>query len=171
MTTTTASDNTAAATAEVWTDVCRLHTQVTRRIAADLDLHSNLPLATYEILTRIDQAGNHLRLSDLLETTLLSQPGLSRKIERLQADGLIQRRSDPGDRRAILLNLTPAGQAAITDTTKVHQESIHRHLVTRVRPEELAIIGPIIRRLLEHQPRALNRVTTEVAAASTAISS
>ncbi|WP_194819840.1 MarR family winged helix-turn-helix transcriptional regulator [Nocardia sp. XZ_19_385] len=50
------------------------------------------------------------RLTDLTETEQLTQPGITQLITRLERDGLVLRRRDPGDGRAVIVDLTEAGR-------------------------------------------------------------
>jgi DNA-binding MarR family transcriptional regulator len=50
-----------------------------------------------------------LRLSELTATEQVTQPAITQLVTRLEQDGLVERRPDPGDRRAVLVLITPAG--------------------------------------------------------------
>ncbi len=55
------------------------------------------------------------RLSDLAHSEAVTQPGMTQLVARLERDGLAQRRPDPQDRRAVLVAITPAGQALLAE--------------------------------------------------------
>jgi DNA-binding MarR family transcriptional regulator len=57
--------------------------------------------------------GGPMRLTDLLATEQIKQPALTSLVSRLEGGGLISRRPDPSDGRAVLLSLTPAGQTVV----------------------------------------------------------
>ncbi len=69
---------------------------------------------TSDLLLRIalSQDG-HVRGVDLCRQLRLSPSYVSRRIDRAVADGLVERRPDPNDRRAQIITLTPAGRAAL----------------------------------------------------------
>ena len=54
-----------------------------------------------------------LRLTDLTATEQLKQPALTSLVAKLERDGLLSRRRDPRDGRAVLLSLTPEGQEVV----------------------------------------------------------
>ena len=54
-----------------------------------------------------------LRLTDLTATEQLKQPALTSLVAKLERDGLVSRRRDPRDGRAVLLSLTPEGQEVV----------------------------------------------------------
>src|SRR5262249_42518294 len=63
----------------------------------------------YGVLYALSAAPEGLRITELLDDVLLTQPGMSRLIARLEARGLVERADDPDDRRACRVRLTEAG--------------------------------------------------------------
>ncbi len=66
--------------------------------------------AQWAVLIRIDRSEG-LKQSELAELLDLQPISLTRLLDRLADNGLIERRADPNDRRANRLYLTPAAQA------------------------------------------------------------
>ena len=54
-------------------------------------------------------------VGELAIYTVTEQSTLSRALDQLQADGLIQRQTDPDDSRAIRVTITDAGRAVFAD--------------------------------------------------------
>ncbi len=79
-------------------------------------------------LARAEPAGR-LRLSALhdLMHPRYSQPGLSRLVQRMEADGLIERRPDPDDGRASVLVMTRAGRARFNRADTVYAGALRDH--------------------------------------------
>src|SRR5689334_2020263 len=66
--------------------------------------------ANFEILLRLARSeGQRLRMADLAGQTGLTPSGLSRAVDRLVADGLVERASCPTDARGFYAQLTPKG--------------------------------------------------------------
>ena len=65
----------------------------------------------YDVLYTLSKCPAPIRLSELNRHVLLSQPALSRLVDRLAARGLVERRPDAGDGRSVRLALTDAGRA------------------------------------------------------------
>ena len=61
------------------------------------------------MLYALSTAPDGLRITELGDDVLLTQPGMSRLIARLEARGLVERADDPHDARACRIRLTPAG--------------------------------------------------------------
>jgi DNA-binding MarR family transcriptional regulator len=76
-----------------------------RRLTLD---RRGLSLTAAATLTTLRRSGP-CRLTDLAVAEGVSQPSMTALVGRLTDVGLVQRRSDPADRRAVLIELTPAG--------------------------------------------------------------
>jgi DNA-binding MarR family transcriptional regulator len=101
-------------------------------------------------LARAEPAGR-MRMGDLHELMhpRYSQPGMSRLVQRMEADGLVERRADPDDGRAAVLVLTRAGRARFSRADKVYvaalREHFGRHLSTAQARAIEATLAPVIR--------------------------
>jgi DNA-binding MarR family transcriptional regulator len=73
-----------------------------------------LSFTTLSVLHTLDER-SPLRLGELTATEQVSQPAITQMVTRLEADGLVERRPDPHDGRAVLVHLTPAGRKVVTD--------------------------------------------------------
>ncbi|MCO6004081.1 MarR family transcriptional regulator [Actinoallomurus purpureus] len=102
--------------------------------------------------------GGAMRLTDLTRTEQISQPGITQLVTRLERDGLVERRPDPSDGRAVLVHITDAGR----QIGRSRHDDRTRHLdplIAQLTPEERqAIAGalPALARLAE-LGRAQNR--------------
>jgi len=76
-----------------------------RRLTLD---RRELSLTAAATLTTLRRSGP-CRLTDLATTEAVTQPSMTALVARLAEQGLVQRRTDPADRRAALIALTPAG--------------------------------------------------------------
>ena len=76
-----------------------------RRVTLD---RQGLSLTAAATLTTLRRSGPS-RLTELAVTEGVSQPSMTALVGRLADQGLVQRRADPADRRAVLIALTPAG--------------------------------------------------------------
>jgi DNA-binding MarR family transcriptional regulator len=86
-----------------------------------------LTVAAFDILVTLRRAGApyRLRSNELTHALLLSTGGTSNVINRLEADGLVQREPDPADGRSTLIRLTPRGvtlaERALHANTAAHE--------------------------------------------------
>jgi DNA-binding MarR family transcriptional regulator len=123
------------------------YARIIGRLSADLDEAGKVPLGTYDVLVQLSEAGGKLRLRDLVRKVLLSQPGLSRKIERMEQAGLVERKPDPTDGRGVIVALTRSGKAALRSAAAVHMAGIHREFGSRLSDDEAAVLAEVFGRL------------------------
>lgn len=105
---------------QVLSRVSRLarHLDLARRTAFD---RHDLELWEFDVLSALRRAGEPYQLSPgtLVQQTLVTSGTMTNRIDRLAARGLVERRPAPGDRRGVLVRLTPAGlervDAALAD--------------------------------------------------------
>jgi len=94
--------------------------------------------AEMQVLMRLARSpGTRLRLADLASQVAMSASGLTRLIDRLERDGLVQRSACPTDRRGAFAVLTDEGLAVITDSLDVHLAAITASFTGVLPPDEL----------------------------------
>jgi DNA-binding MarR family transcriptional regulator len=133
--------------AEAWEALFRAQVAVMRRLAAD-DVWDELSMREYDVLFTLSRApGRRLRLHDLNREILLSQPSLSRLVERLVVAGLVARESDPGDRRGTVVALTDRGSRQQQSVGRRHAASIRRHVGPSLSDDELDTLTELCAKL------------------------
>ncbi|GGR76402.1 hypothetical protein GCM10010169_20690 [Micromonospora fulviviridis] len=116
-----------------------------------------VPPGLVGLLRHIDRgaaAGCHAR--DLAERSRLDPSTVSRAVAALVADGLVDRRIDPEDRRASHLTVTPAGRAALTEAYDWYGGVLSRALADWS-PGEVAALSAALARLTRDLEVALTR--------------
>ncbi|MGO2539519.1 MarR family winged helix-turn-helix transcriptional regulator [Specibacter sp. AOP5-B1-6] len=97
----------------------------------------------YDVLFNLSRCPTGwLRLNEIHDNVLLTQPSISRMVDRLEARGLIQRRTPEGDRRGVLIGLTEAGAALQKKVGRAHVQHITELM-------EVALTDDEMRTLLE----------------------
>jgi DNA-binding MarR family transcriptional regulator len=66
--------------------------------------------------------GDHVRMRDLAEELGVTPRNITTIVDGLEREGLLARRPDPGDRRAIWLELTPLGLSQIDQVHQLEQD-------------------------------------------------
>ena len=85
------------------------------------------PLEWYDVLIELKTAPEQrLRLFDLGERMVLSRSNLTRLIDRLEKEGLVQRVNCAEDRRGLYAELTPAGLALQQRMWPVYRDAIQQ---------------------------------------------
>jgi DNA-binding MarR family transcriptional regulator len=94
-----------------WRAFLRAHSTMLRRIGRDLADAQLPPLSWYDVLAALrDAPEGRLRQVELAERVLLSNSGLSRLIDRIEAKGMVKRVQCPEDRRSLYVELTAEGE-------------------------------------------------------------
>ncbi|HWO65277.1 MAG TPA: MarR family winged helix-turn-helix transcriptional regulator [Umezawaea sp.] len=123
--------------AESWEALFRAQSALLRRFAAD-DVWDPISLREYDVLFTLSRCPDHrARLRDLNREVLLSQPSLSRMVERMETAGLVTREPDRTDGRGTVVALTEAGAAMQRTVGRRHTASIRRYVGPALDDEEL----------------------------------
>src|SRR3954454_18816569 len=131
-----------------WRGFLNAHAHVIRRLEAELEAEQSMPLANYDVLVQLAEAPeNALRMSELASSVLLSRSGLTRLVDRLEREGLVERRACPDDARGTLAVLTPAGLARLQEAWVTHLRGVREHMISRFDADELATLGELLGRL------------------------
>ena len=133
-----------------WRTFLRAHATVVRRLEAELVAEHDLPLASYDVLVQLSEATDRrLRMTELADRVLLSRSGLTRLADRLERDGLIERKACPSDARGTLAVLTPAGLARLRAAWPTHRRGVAEHVTGRLSAAELVQLSELLGKLLD----------------------
>lgn len=119
---------------EAWEAVMTAHARLLRQFADDD--WAELSMREYDVLYTLAKQPGPLRIGELGGSVLLSQPGLSRLVDRLVQRGLVARSPDPADGRSVRVALTPAGAACQKAVGRRHARSVARAMAV-LTPSEL----------------------------------
>ena len=87
----------------------------------------DLTSAEFQVLVRLARSPNReLRMSDLAAQTQLTTSGITRVVDRLEADGLVARRACPTDRRGSFAGVTPTGLARLDAVLPGHLDLLEK---------------------------------------------
>jgi DNA-binding MarR family transcriptional regulator len=104
-------------------------------------------------LTALASVTKHgpLRLAELAQIESVSAPATTRTVAELEARGLVQRRADPDDGRAALIEVTSEGAAAIVLARSARTEVVASLLSTLTdgELERVRVALPALERVLE----------------------
>jgi DNA-binding MarR family transcriptional regulator len=121
------------------------HARLTRLLDQELQASDGISLQTYEVLLRVSRApGGFITMSELAEAVSLTTGGITRLADRLEADGLVERRSCPTDRRKVHLSLTPEGARVLAAAIEHHLESLEGHVASRVSTDDLSVLHRVL---------------------------
>lgn len=131
---------------DAWEAVLTAHAKLVTTFAAE-GMFDEVSMREYDVLYTLKKAGVPLRLGEVQAGVLLSQPALSRLVDRMVARGLLARCGDEEDRRAVRISLTEEGAALQKRIGKAHAASIARELYAALTSEETEQLQTIAAKL------------------------
>lgn len=127
------------------------------RIARLLEKHREALLTEYglsvwsfDVLATLRRQGPPYRLkpTDLYGLLMLSSGAMTNRIDRLEQDGLVERLRDTGDRRSVMVQLTPKGIGVAEAVMPVLFAKERELLGQFADPQEWESLAPLLRRFL-----------------------
>lgn len=125
-----------------WEALLSAHARLMKQLVAD-DIWHGLSMREYDVLYTLSKCPEPVRIGELHAHVLLSQPALSRLVDRLVERGYVERRADPADRRGVRLSLTEDGRAKQLRIGRQHARSVARAVSTELDPDELRQLAAI----------------------------
>lgn len=124
-----------------WHAFIRSHARVVRLLEAELEAEHSLTLPAYEVLAHLTEAPQRrLRMSELVALSVLTPSGLTRVVDRLVKEGLVERERCPSDARVVYAVVTDAGVDRVRAAYPTHLRGVRQHLIDRLSPRQLAAI-------------------------------
>jgi len=131
---------------DAWEQLLAAYGTLMREYAAE-DIWSEVSMREYDVLYTLSKCPAPIRLSELNRHVLLSQPALSRMVDRLTDRGLISRAADPSDGRGVGLALTDQGQAVQRRIGRRHARSVTAAMREGLTPAELRQLAELCEKL------------------------
>ena len=85
---------------------------------------------------------------EVAESLFLSRSGATRFVDRLEEQGLVTREGIPGDRRGVVLSLTPRGLERLHEARAIHHMSVKDHFTRFLTEEEVQSFHSAFRKIL-----------------------
>ena len=103
----------------------------------------------FVVLAALRRSGQPYQLipTALTRSMMVSSGGTTKRLDRLEARGLIRRDPDPADRRGTLVTLTSAGLATIDTVASAHVQN-EKRLVATLSPNQRKTLTRLLRELL-----------------------
>jgi DNA-binding MarR family transcriptional regulator len=140
------------------------YTSVMGTVERDLLKDSGLLLTWYEILIMLEQApSNHLTHGALGREVILSRSGVTRVVDRMVKEGLVEREQSSEDRRQSYVKMTPKGRKALDDAGPQHSRNVYELFGKHLHPDEAPAVLAFLARVMgdEENERARRRVANE----------
>jgi DNA-binding MarR family transcriptional regulator len=131
-----------------WRGLLRAHACLAKRLDAALESSHRLPLSSYEVLHHLeDSSGGRMRMCDLAEQAQLSRSGLTRLVDRLEREELLERCSCEHDARGSFACLTDDGRERLEEARVTHLAVVREHFFSRFSEVELSVLADMCERI------------------------
>lgn len=131
-----------------WRAFLRAHARLLHRLDEELQAAHGVSLAEYDALLQLANAPDRrLRMSALAERVLLSRSGITRLVDRLVADGMVERFACPTDARGSMAAITALGISQLRAASKTHLDGVRRYFLDVVSGDEQAVIQRSLERV------------------------
>ena len=138
-----APEDTAEQIAALLDGIVRRQRRATKDTVGDRATHGQ-----FRVLRTLDHADRPLRLSELATQLGIVPRSATSVVDDLESAGLVARHPDPDDRRATLVNLTPAGTEVLTTIRRTRRDAMLT-LIARLTPDEQATLHHLLTRLAD----------------------
>jgi len=143
-----ATELTRATRLAAWEALLRAHATLLRALDAELQAEQGLSVGDYDVLITLANApGRCLRMRELADEVILSRSGITRRVDRLERDGLVRRERAPDDGRSVSAVLTDDGLERVRSASGVHLAGIEERFLSRYSDGELATIAELLERV------------------------
>jgi DNA-binding MarR family transcriptional regulator len=132
---------------EAWEALFRAQMTIAGELAGG-EVWGPLVPREYGVLYALSTAPGPLRIAELCEDVLLSQPGMSRLVARLEEKGLVERVGDPKDARASRVRLSEEGIRVQRQVGAAHGRHVAREMNRGLSREQLLELRDLCRALI-----------------------
>ncbi|MCU1465679.1 MAG: transcriptional regulator [Actinomycetia bacterium] len=141
-----------------WSALVTVYQSVLHDVVAALEQEAGLDSGVFSALAYLERAEppHRLPMGELQRAMhpRYSQPGFSRLVQRMEADGLVERRSDPADRRATVIVTTRAGRKQFRTANVVYTDALRVSFGRHLRDDEHAKLATVLTRVVDQRAGA-----------------
>lgn len=132
---------------EAWEALFRAQVVLMRTFAAD-DIWTEVSQTEYDVLYTLAKSPDGLTSAEVNRDILMTQGGVSKLVTRLVERGLVERCSDPTDRRSARLVLTEAGRNLQRHVGRRHALAVARAMDAALSPEQMEQVRGLGRQIV-----------------------
>ncbi|HEV8191696.1 MAG TPA: MarR family transcriptional regulator [Ktedonobacterales bacterium] len=124
-----------------WRALLYAHAAVIERIECELVQAGSVPLTAYDVLIALREAPDRrLRMQELAHAVVLNRSTLTRRVDRLEAEGLLRRERCGTDKRGAYAVLTEKGMDALRHAWPIYARGIQEYFAQHLTAGELTTL-------------------------------
>lgn len=133
-----------------WEAFLRAYAATSHALERAAETRGGLPIGEHFLLVQIARGPETgVRPMDLAERSLLTKSGITRALDRLERDGLLERRECPSDKRGWLVVLTAKGRHLVRRSAPDHVRAIAKHFADPLTSDEITVITAAMERIAD----------------------
>lgn len=134
---------------EAWRGLLVAHSLLLEAMDAELRRDQGLQISSYDVLMQLAEGpAGKLRMSELADRVLLTRSGLSRLVDSLERQGLVERVPAENDARGYYARITREGKARLRSAKRSHLRAIRERFIDKLSPEQIETLGEVWRAVL-----------------------
>ena len=149
---------------ETWSVLVGVYQAVLHDVVQALADQAGIDSGVFSALAYLERADppHRMRMAELQEHLhpRYSQPGFSRLVQRMEADGLVERRTDPADRRAAILVSTRSGRRIYARANRVYSAAVHEHFGRHLASGDGAAVAAVLANVAHRRASEAHALTS-----------
>jgi DNA-binding MarR family transcriptional regulator len=144
-----------------WSGFIRAHASIVKDLDAELQAAHGLPLSSFDVLVQLSLAPDgRMQMHELAEAVHISRSGLTRLVDRLERQGLIERHRGERDPRQVFACITRSGLERLAETTPTHLAGVRRRFLKRLSRTQVEQLTSVWNQLLDSKPKRGREIGT-----------
>ena len=133
----------------LWRALDQTTTAISRHIDAELMDEFGLSRPWFEVMSALQAAGGSMRVSPLCAQLGEIPSSLSRRLDRMEAEGYVEREAtpEPNDQRAVTVSLTRDGRSLWRDANVIYRRGVQRHFAAVVTESDITALQRLLSKL------------------------
>lgn len=136
-----------------WLGLLDVYNRVVKELDQELEREYGLSLSTFSVLATLTRSPEgRLRMSELADRVLISRPGMTRLIERLERAGLVERSHGEADSRQVFAAITERGLDRLGEATESHFDGVRSRFFDKLSATQTRALASAWLKLLGERP-------------------
>lgn len=131
----------------LWRAFLAAQAAIVTGIESELGGLTDVSLGDLEVLASLNESGGRMRMAELADSISASRSGLTRRVDRLKSQGLVERASVPSDKRGAYAVITNAGRRHLQDVMPGYQSLVARRFLSVLDSDEREMLLRLLERL------------------------
>jgi DNA-binding MarR family transcriptional regulator len=132
----------------------RVYASIVKELDAELKAAHGLPLSSFDVLVQLGLAPDgRMQMFELAEAVHISRSALTRQVDRLERQGLLERHRGEHDPRQVFACITEKGLERLAETAPTHLSGVRERFLERLSQTQIKKLADIWSELLEPEGR------------------